>query len=73
MHEAGHQFWYGIVGNNEFDVTRGWTRASTPSPTRACSRSAFTPNYRVQRFFGGFVPWVFRDIPLVARHATTTA
>jgi hypothetical protein len=25
---------------------------------------AFQPNFRVERFFGGFVPWQFRDIPL---------
>jgi hypothetical protein len=24
----------------------------------------FQPNYRVERFFGGFLPWQFRDIPL---------
>ena len=25
---------------------------------------AFQPNYRVERFFGGFIPWQFRDIAL---------
>ena len=26
--------------------------------------AAFTPNYLVRRYFGGFIPWVFRDIPV---------
>jgi len=26
--------------------------------------AAFTPNYFVRRYFGGFIPWVFRDIPV---------
>ena len=50
--------------------TRGWTKASTSSRTRACSRSRFQPNYLVQRFFGDFIPWQYRDIPL--QRATDT-
>jgi hypothetical protein len=63
VHEAGHQFWYGMVGNNEFE--HGWIDEglNTFSEERVQS-IAFQPNYRVERFFGGFVPWQFRDIPL---------
>ena len=31
IHEAGHQFWYGLVANNEFERRPGSTRASTSS------------------------------------------
>jgi hypothetical protein len=63
VHEAGHQFWYGMVGNNEFE--HGWMDEglNTFSEERVQS-IAFQPNYRVERFFGGFIPWQFRDIAL---------
>ncbi len=63
VHEAGHQFWYSIVASNE--VTSAWMDEGLNTFSDARVQSvAFTPNYLVQRFFGGFVPWQFRDIPL---------
>lgn len=63
VHEAGHQFWYGMVASNE--VTDAWMDEglNTFSEERVQSL-AFTPNYRVDRFFGGFVPWQYRHIAL---------
>jgi hypothetical protein len=63
VHEAGHQFWYGIVANNEFENAWMDEGFNTFSTARTIEQ-AFTPNYLAERYFGGFIPWVFRDIPL---------
>jgi hypothetical protein len=63
VHEAGHQFWYGIVANNEFEdawMDEGFNQFST---ARAVAQM-YEPNYLAVRYFGGFIPWVFRDIAL---------
>jgi len=63
VHEAGHQWWYGVVATNEFE--NGWMDEglNTFSQARVIDQ-AFSPNYLARRFFGGFIPWVFRDIEL---------
>ena len=61
VHEAGHQFWYGIVGNNEFEdawLDEGFNQFST---ARAIAQ-VYQPNYYAQRYFGGFIPYAFKDI-----------
>ena len=61
IHEAGHQFWHGVVGNNEFEhawIDEGLTTFST---ARLLDQW-FTPHHRSLRFFGGFVPWVLHEI-----------
>jgi len=61
VHECGHQFWYAMVGNNEFEdawIDEGFNTFST-GRTMAL---AFTPNYEAFRLFGRFVPFVLHDV-----------
>jgi hypothetical protein len=63
VHEAGHQWWYGIVGSNE--VESAWIdEGITTYATSRAMAEAFPESYLEARYFGGFVPWAFRDIPL---------
>ena len=62
VHEAGHQFWYGIVATNEFEHAWMDEGFNTFSTARTLEQF-FTPHY-AKRYFGGFIPWVFEDLPL---------
>ena len=63
VHEAGHQFLYGIVATNEFE--HAWMDEGFNTYTQSkVMAEAFYPHYYAKRYFGGFVPWVFRDLPL---------
>jgi hypothetical protein len=61
VHEAGHQFWYGIVGTNETEHAWMDEGLNTFSVARAMAED-FPRIYAERRYFGGFVPWVFHDI-----------
>jgi hypothetical protein len=63
VHEAGHQFWYGIVGTNEFEDAWMDEGLNTFSTARVIAE-AFESNRLAVRYFGGFLPYVFRDIDL---------
>jgi hypothetical protein len=63
VHEAGHQFWYGIVGSNEFEHAWMDEGLNTFSTARAMDEARM-PDRLALRFFGGFVPWVIDDIRL---------
>jgi hypothetical protein len=63
VHECGHQFWYALVGNNEFEdawLDEGFNTYSTGRTMTL----AFTPNYQSFRVLGGFVPVVMHDLPV---------
>ena len=63
IHEAGHQFWYGIVGSNEFEHTWMDEGINTFSEARVMNEAGF-PSHLAVRFLGGFIPWVLDDIRL---------
>ena len=63
VHEAGHQFWYGMVANNEFEDAWMDEGLNTYATARAVAQVSY-PNDLSLRYFGGFVPWVVKDIAL---------
>jgi len=63
VHEAGHQFWYGISGNNEFEhawMDEGINEFATARAMATDYRDIVLDRY----YFGGFVPWTFTDVHL---------
>jgi hypothetical protein len=63
VHEAGHQFWYGLVGSNEFEYAWMDEGINTYATARALAEDY--PATRLDKYyFGGFVPWTFRDVRL---------
>jgi hypothetical protein len=63
VHEAGHQFWYGIVATNEFEHAWMDEGLNTFSTARVLDQF-FGPQYYSKRYFGGFIPWTFPDLRL---------
>jgi hypothetical protein len=64
VHEIGHQFWQGVVGNNEFE--HAWLDEGLTSYVTGRLMTESYPNrfVVVGRYFGGLVPWVYLDVPL---------
>ncbi len=63
IHEAGHQFWYGIVASNEFEHAWLDEGLNTFATSRVVAET-YGPRFASGRYFGDFLPWVFRDLPL---------
>ena len=63
VHEAGHQFWYGIVATNEFENAWMDEGFNTWSTARVMQEAFPNKFYTTERYFGGFMPWAFTDAP----------
>ncbi|MGC4084984.1 MAG: M1 family metallopeptidase [Vicinamibacterales bacterium] len=63
VHEAGHQFWYGIVGTNEFEHAWMDEGINTFATGRALAED-YPELFADRYYFGGFVPWTFTDVRL---------
>jgi peptidase M1-like protein len=61
-HEAGHQWWYGMVATNEFEHAWMDEGINTYAIARVLDE-AFSDNRWEMRYFGGHVPWSFPEIP----------
>ena len=64
VHECGHQFWYALVGNNEFEDAWLDEGLNTYSTARVIEQAYRDENHLARRFFGGFLPFVLRDVAL---------
>jgi hypothetical protein len=63
VHEAGHQFWYGLVGSNEFE--HAWMDEGINTFATARAIATDYPDVYLDRYyFGGFIPWTFPDVRL---------
>ena len=62
VHEVGHQWFYGMVASNEFE--NAWMDEGINTYATARVLDEDYDGYYEKRFFGGFVPWVFKDLPL---------
>ncbi|MEX1130261.1 MAG: M1 family metallopeptidase [Vicinamibacterales bacterium] len=63
VHEAGHQFWYGIIASNEFEHAWMDEGLNTYSTARVMDQ-VFYPNYYTKRYFGELIPWSFEDLSI---------
>lgn len=61
IHEAGHQFWYGIVATNEFEHAWMDEGFNTFSTARTIATEKLGPYAAVERYFGGFLAWTYND------------
>ena len=69
VHEAGHQFWYGIVANNEFEDA--WLdEGLTSYATDRVMLKTFGPTPVSKRYLDGFLPILFDGIHRTPRTAS---
>ena len=63
VHEAGHQFWYGIVATNELEHAWMDEGINTYATARVLAEAYPSRFVAVERYFGGLVPWSYADVP----------
>ena len=62
IHEFGHQYWYGLVANNEFE--EAWLDEGINSWAESrVQKKAYEPGRYMKRFFGG-IPFVFKSVKI---------
>ncbi|MFQ5603715.1 MAG: M1 family metallopeptidase [bacterium] len=66
VHECGHQFWYGIIANNEFEYAWLDEGFNTYSTTRTME-VAYPDPVLTRRYFEGFIPIIFSGVPIAER------
>ena len=62
IHEIGHQFWYGIVGTNEFENAWMDEGITTYATARAMDEAYPGRFIGTDRYFGGLVVWPYGDV-----------
>jgi hypothetical protein len=62
VHEAGHQFWYGMVATNEFENAWMDEGFNTYSTARVMDEAYPGRFIAVERFFGGLMAWSYKDV-----------
>ncbi len=62
VHEVGHQWWYGLVANNEFEESWLDEGITSWSASRV-ERQVYEPKRYFKRFFGG-IPFVFDSVTI---------
>ena len=67
VHEFGHQFWYGLVANNEFE--EAWLDEGFNTYSTARTLDAGWPPFKAVNYYLGGIPYVFDDLAL-SRFAT---
>lgn len=61
IHEAGHQFFYGIVATNEFEHAWMDEGLNTYATARAIATDMDPQIATIERYFGGLLPWAYED------------
>lgn len=63
VHEAGHQFWYGVVATNEFEHAWMDEGLNTYSTARVMAEAFPNRFLAAERYFGGLAAWSYGDVP----------